>query len=73
MAEFERATPEFAAACRWLVMAERMAPDLHNLRALVATDPPKGAGWAERQRMRLDAESQLRTWQPFLFPGDDDG
>lgn len=68
--DFLRASPEFLAACRWLVMSERMVPEYQQWVAIAATVPPKGKGWAEAQRGRLAAQKVVDSWKPYLFPDD---
>lgn len=70
--EFQRASPDFLAACRWLVMVERAVPEYQVAQRAanvpLTTDTP-----VEVIRAKVAASEIVNDWRPWLFPEDDDG
>ena len=72
---FERATPDFLAACRWAMYAEMAMPGLIHARRVVAGGTPRGltgTAMIDATRALLSAKSMVADWEPVLFPVDGD-
>jgi len=74
--ELRLARPVFLEAVRWALFAEKLAPDLAELRSTIATDPPDSLVGAERVRFmnrRTAAREELAERIALLYPEDSDG
>lgn len=66
--------PEFASAVRWALFAEKLAPDVAELRRLTAHDPPDGLIGPARVKF-MDARTKNRDLLnreiALLYPADE--
>ena len=61
-------------AVRWALFAEKLAPDLAELRSIIATDPPDSVVGAERVKFmnrRTQAREDLAERELLLYPPDE--
>jgi hypothetical protein len=66
--------PAFASAVRWALLAEKLAPDVADLRRLVALDTPDGLTGAARVAFmdsRRKARAALKVEEAMLYPPDE--
>jgi hypothetical protein len=76
MDEQRLAAPAFAEAVRWALFAERLSPQLAELRVVAATDPPAQLAGQDRMNFienRKRARELLTQTEQTLYPPDEDG
>lgn len=69
--QFARATPEYMAALRWGLYAERAVPILAGWKAVQAI--PTNEATPEQLTQKLDAAKVVPLLTDLLYPEDDDG
>lgn len=73
-AEFRTVAPDFAAATRFALFAERLAPLLSEAQVIMAEPLPSDpVGKLEAAKRKMTVEQEIPRLRAALYPEDDDG